>query len=112
MRDRLLGLGLARAGRQRDIRYDVDGEAADLGDLLAAGDRYEVAKAGDGEEACFVGFRRLEIESRSCERCSCQVYNVPIIPKASKEELGLEASGIWSRGIEDTVPSPYLILTG
>lgn len=40
--------------------------------------------------------------------------HAPIIPKASKEELGsLESVEVaWSRGTEVTVASPYLTLTG
>ena len=38
--------------------------------------------------------------------------SVPIIPNASKEEFGLDISGIWSRWTEDTELSPYLTLIG
>jgi hypothetical protein len=43
---------LRRAGRQGDLGDDIDGQSADLGDLLAAGDGDEVAVPEDGYEAC------------------------------------------------------------
>jgi hypothetical protein len=43
------GILLGGAGREGDLGDDVDGQAADVGDLLAAGDGDEVAVAEDGD---------------------------------------------------------------
>jgi hypothetical protein len=38
--------------------------------------------------------------------------DLPMIPNASKLELGREISGSWSLGITEIAASPYLTLTG
>jgi hypothetical protein len=43
------GVLVGGAGREGDLGDDVDGQAADVGDLLAAGDGDEVAVAEDGD---------------------------------------------------------------
>ena len=106
MRRRLLDggrrFGVRRAWGERDLGDDVDGVAAQNGNLLAARDRNEITVLGDREKACQSG---SALVTSSASQAWCHV-DEPTIPNASKLGADLTESDTASLETVDKLASP------